>query len=471
MSNYTPSDNTNDIKLLLANYRNLRAGNDYQFIDEDSFETIINYYDEREQLSKALEAAELATAQFTYSSTLLLKKADLLIATGKHTQALLILKQVELLDKSDISLYILLTDAYLATDQQAKAIAILEQVLPQFDGDEKVELLFQLADVYDDYENFDKVYDCLALILQIEPNNDEALFKICYWTDHTKRNEESIQLHLQLIEENPYSELAWFNLGSAYQGIQLYEKAIDAYKYVIAIEDKFDFAYRNIGDAYMRLRKWKDATEYLLKVLELAKPEEVIYEALGYCNEKMKLPAEARFYYKKATHLNPENASLYYKMACTYMQQDQWRNAIKLLESATKLTKLHPMYNYAMAQCYFQLEEYTVCLQYLSTTITAKPKSTKAWELLMICLYSLDTLEAGLHYANKALEATQHKTIFYFYQVAFLHALGRTKDALLLLSKVLPIAPKQLKYLIELNPALLQHQQFVDCIVQHKTGK
>ena len=115
--------------------------------------------------------------------------------------------------------------------------------------------LFELADVYDDYEEFDKVFDCLKLILEEEPTNEEALYKICFWTDFTGRNEESITLHLQIIDEFPYNELAWFNLGAAYQGLKLYEKAIDAYLYAVTIDEKFDYAYRNMGDAYLRLTK------------------------------------------------------------------------------------------------------------------------------------------------------------------------------------------------------------------------
>ena len=59
-----------------------------------------------------------------------------------------------MLDSSDINLYILKTDAYLALDQQEKAAAVLEAALNYFEGEEKIELLFELADVYDDYEEF-----------------------------------------------------------------------------------------------------------------------------------------------------------------------------------------------------------------------------------------------------------------------------------------------------------------------------
>src|SRR5690606_31808235 len=128
------------------------------------------------------------------------------------------------------NLYILKTDVYLALDQQDKAVDLLENALSLFDGQERIEMLFELADVYDDYEEFDKIFDCLRLILEQDPLNEEALYKVCFWTDFTGRNEESIRLHQQIIEDNPYCELAWFNLGAAFQGLKLYEKAVDAYK-------------------------------------------------------------------------------------------------------------------------------------------------------------------------------------------------------------------------------------------------
>src|SRR6201996_7058765 len=252
-----------EMKELLKQYQDLKSGRRHSFMEEEAFERIIDYFDDTEDLIQAIEAVELGIEQYPYSSALMVKKADLMIATRRYQDALDILEQVEVLDSSDINLYILKTDAYLALDQPQKAAILLESALAHFEGEERIELLFELADVYDDYEEFDKIFDCLKLILEQEPSNEEALYKICFWTDFTGRNEESIRLHQQIIDEKPYNELAWFNLGSAYQGLKLYEKAIDAYHYAVIINEKFDYAYRNMGDAYIRLRKYKEAIEVL----------------------------------------------------------------------------------------------------------------------------------------------------------------------------------------------------------------
>src|SRR6187431_1139762 len=385
-----------ELQEILKRYENLKKGRSHSYIDEESFEKIIDYFDEKEDISSALEAAETGAEQYPFSSTMLIRKADLLIATHKYRDALNLLEHAAMLDSSDINVYILKTDAYLALDKQEKAVEILEQALALFTGEERISLLFELSDVYDDYQEFEKVFDCLKLILEQEPTNEEALYKICFWTDFTGRNEESIKLHQQIIEDHPYSELAWFNLGAGFQGLKLYEKSIDAYKYAVAIDEKFDYAYRNMGDAYIRLRKYKDAVEALERVLELSRPEDVIYEAIGHCYDRMKNYAQARFYYRKASHLNQEDSKLYYKIACTYINEHQWVMAIKQLQTALQIHRLQPEYNRAMGECKMQLQEYKEAIQYFSNVVRQRPRNVFSWEALIRCLYKGEYYDEAL---------------------------------------------------------------------------
>ena len=131
-----------DLRELLRQYQNLRTGRSHSFLDEESFEKIIDYFDDKEDIPQALEAVELAIRQYPYSSALLIRKADLLIASRQYREALVILEQAEVLDATDINLFILKTDAYLALDQQDKAVALLQEALMHFEGEERIELLF-----------------------------------------------------------------------------------------------------------------------------------------------------------------------------------------------------------------------------------------------------------------------------------------------------------------------------------------
>ncbi|MEO5562417.1 MAG: tetratricopeptide repeat protein [Chitinophagaceae bacterium] len=471
MKEHPHEEGREHIRELLNQYESLKAGRSYSFIDEEAFDKIINYFEEKEQIERALEAVDMAIEQYPYSAMLLIRKADIMLGKRLYREALEILDQAAVLDSSDINLYILKTDAFLALDEQEKAVAILEDALVTFQGEEKKELLFELADVYDDYEEFDKVFDCLKMILEQYPNNEEALYKICFWTDFTGRNEESIRLHQQIIDEYPYNELAWFNLAASYQGLKLYEKAIDAYQYAIVIEEKFDYAYRNMGDAYIRLRKYKEAIEALVKVTELSKPEVVIYEAIGHCYDRLKNYAQARFYYRKASHLNQEDSKLFYKIACTYFNERQWESCIKQVENALKTHRQQPEYNLLMGECKMELRQFKEAIQYFTAAVQARPRNLSAREALIRCLFAGGLLEDALVQVEIAHASTNGKPVFLFYKAAVLLVMKKNKEAILQLETAMTQAPKMLKKFIELVPESLQNQQIVDVLARFKRNK
>jgi tetratricopeptide (TPR) repeat protein len=359
-------------------------------------------------------------------------------------------------------------DAFLALDQPDEAITLLQEALHLFEGAEKTELLFELADVYDDHEAFDKVFDCLKLILENDPTNEEALYKICFWTDFTGRNEEGIVLHQKMIDEQPYSALAWFNLAAAYQGIKLYEKAIDAYQFAIVIDEKFDYAYRNMGDAYLRLKKYKEAIEALEKVLELSRPEDVIYEAIGHCYHRLKNFAQARFHYKKAVHLNSEDSRLYQKIAATYMLESKWQMAIKQIEHAIRINKHINEYYIMMGECYMYLDAFKEAATYFGIVVKNKPKQIAGWENLIKCLIANEQYDSALEQTELAYMSTKGKVIFVYYRSAILFMMEKPKEGLLQLEMALSKSRKWLNKLIKFYPELIHDPKVVELISQYK---
>ncbi|MBS4043340.1 MAG: tetratricopeptide repeat protein [Chitinophagaceae bacterium] len=460
-----------ELNQILIDYHNLRTGRKHRFLDEESFILIIDHFDEKENHQEAIIAAEIGLEQYPYSAELMFRKADLLISTKKYLEALDLLDTAAIYDGMNISFYILKTDALLALDRQPEAVELLQTALEYFEGDEKVDLLFDLADVYDDYEEFDKVFDCLTKVLEVEPNNEEALYKICFWTDFTGRYDESIILHQKIINESPYNEIAWFNLGTAFQGLKLYEKAIDAYQYAVVIEEKFDYAYRNMGDAYLRLKKYKEAIEVLEKVLELSRPEDVIYEALGHCYHKMRNTAQARFNYKKAVHLNNEDARLHYKVANTYMLDGQWQKAVKHLEDALRLNRHSKEFNLAMGECKMQLNLFKEAITYFGSVVLHRPTNVSGWAALIRCMLKANMLEQANERCIVALHQTNRKPLILFLYTATLFAQNKTKEALIQLENAMEIDHKFLKILIEMHPHILQNNQVLDIIARYKSKK
>ena len=453
----------------LNSYEKLRSGAENVFLEEDVFLTIIEYFDELDKVKKAMEAVDIALQYYPYSTPLMVKKADYLIVYKHLDEAMAVLDQATIYDNQDVNIYILKTEALLAMKKNMEAKEILESAMNLFEGEELVDLLFELADVFDDYELYNDVFNCLASVLEIDPNNEEALYKICFWTDFTNRHYEGIQIYKRIIDAYPYNDLAWFNLGAAYQCIKRYEKALDAYEYAIAINEKFDYAYRNIGDAYIRLRKYKEAIESLERVLELAKPEDVIYEAIGYCYEKLKNYAQARFYFRKASHLNEDKGALLYKIALTYYKEDQFEQCIRQLEAALKIRNNNPEFLLLMGQSKLALGLDKDALQYFLNVVRLRPKQLTGWESLLIGLYKAGLFEEGLaQIENAVIRLGAEKPLFHYYKALFYFGLNQPKQAQIEFEEGLIKGPRLLKRILEVEPALLQRPAIGAMILKNK---
>src|ERR1043165_8178486 len=232
---------------------------------------------------------------------------------------------MEQYDQNNLDAVLLRSDILLGQYKYDQAAALLEERIREFSGRDKIELLLELSDVYDESEEFDAVFDTLKRVIKIDRRNEEALQKICFWAEFTQRLEESVTIHTQLTDDDPYNALAWFNLGAAYQGLKMYEKCNDSYEFCVAIDEKFEFAYRNMADAYMRLKWYEKALDVLEKHIEIAKPEDVIFEAMGYCWEKQKNFPKARYYYRQASQLSPQDDGIFFKIGETYARSEERR--------------------------------------------------------------------------------------------------------------------------------------------------
>ncbi|MCZ2397730.1 MAG: tetratricopeptide repeat protein [Chitinophagales bacterium] len=470
MDNQTPESSREELKELLAMYQKLKTGRGSYLIEEEAFERLIDYFDDNDQLSQAIEAANRGIDQYPYSSLLLIKKADLMIADRKYAEALEVLDRASVLDNTDTNLYVLKIEAFLALGMREQAVTIFTEAQIAFNGKERIEFLFDVADVFDDYEETEEVFNCLKAILEQDADNQEALYKICFWTDYLGKFEESIELHKKLIESHPYNYLAWFNLGTAFQGLKLYEKAIDAYLYSIAIDDKFDYAYRNLGDAYIRIKNYKEAIEALEKVLELSIPEDIIYEALGYCYEKIKDYSQARAHYRKAVHLKQGDSQLYYRIGLTYMHEQNFKSAIPHIESALSIHPSNLEYSFALASCYEMLGAFKPAIERYAQFVAQRPKSLKGWKAIISCLYQYGHYAEGVAQAELAFRATG-KPVFLYYKASGLLHSGKSKEGLVWLESALAIAPASFKEFAALDPESLQRASVVKLANSYLSGK
>jgi len=461
-------DEWNSLDELLKRYEEVKTGESASIMDEEDFERVIEYYFQNSNEEQALLACDIARTYYPFSTSVLLLRAEILVQGQKYGQALHSLDELDEHDTVNLDATLLRADILVSQFKYDQAALLLEQRADNFNGKEKIEVLLELTDVYDECEEFEAVFDTLKRVVQIDARNEEALQKICFWADFTKKLDESVSIHTKITDEDPYNALAWFNMGTAYQGLKLYEKAIDAYEFCVAIDEKFEFAYRNMADAYMRLKWYEKAIDVLETHMQLAKPEDVIFEAIGYCWEKKKNFQRARFFYRKASQLSPQDDSIFFKIGETYTREKQWEKAVKAYSVALHLDKDNAAYCMAIGNCLMEMDAENEALVCFLNAVKLKPNNKTTWMALIKGLYVSGYYDEALTQIEIARENCGDKADFRYLQAACLFEMGKSKEALIQFEQALRSSPAKVKLFTSLNPEYIRRSAVSDLISKYK---
>lgn len=455
----------------LQRYEQIKKGESARILEEEEFERVIEYYFQNSNEEQAMLACDIAKTYYPFSASILLLKAEILTQAQKYGQALKVLDEMDQYDNHNLDAVLLRSDILLAQVKYDQAALWLEQRAEDFGGKEKTEILLELSDVYDESEEFDAVFDTLKRVIKIDKRNEEALQKICFWAEFTQRMDESVAIHTQITDDDPYNALAWFNLGAAYQGLKMYEKCIDAYEFCVAIDEKFEFAYRNMADAYMRLKWYEKALDVLEKHIEIAKPEDVIFEAMGYCWEKRKDYSRARQFYRQASQLSPQDDGIFFKIGETYAREKQWEKAVKSFSVALHLDKDNAAYCMAIGNCLMEMDVKSEALVCYLNAVRLKPGNKSTWIALIRGLYLTGYYDEAITQLAVAREHCGDKVDFCYYHAAALFELGKAKEAMLQLEKGLKLNAGKVKIFTDLNPEYMRRASVTEVIAKYKKGK
>ena len=464
-----PNNDFKDIDFLKEEFDKLKHGSSHYALHENDFEALIEHFEifgERENLKLA---CELATEIYPYSSMLLMRKAEWLLSQKKTGQALAIVEKIKDLTPGDMDSLLLHAEILLESDKSQQAINLLETEMEKFNDTNKVFILMELAEIYDEQTNFEKVYATLKRVLAFNPEYEDALLRMCFWADVTKQQEDCIKLHEQILDESPFYASAWYNLGMLNQSIKKYDEAIEAYEFCLSLDDKYEYAMRNLGECYIQIKDFDKAIAVFEEHIELvAKPEDVILETLAYCWERKKKYVKARHFYRKASLMNPEDDAIFYKIGETYAKEQQWEKAIKSYSVALHIDKDNASYCLALGNCLMELEQEKEALVCYLNAVEVRPDMKTTWQALIKALYQSDYLEEAIQQIEIARTHCGDKVEFEYYQAGILLALGKSKDAVLYFENALIRNTKKVNCLNKLDKEMLQHPLFSELYAQYK---
>lgn len=445
-----------NVSELIEYYEKMVKDNSNCFFEENSFDQIIDYYEDRQQHEKALEVADMAIYQHPFSANFLVRKAQVLFEMKDFDQSMDLLDKAEVLDSADIGIYLLRSDIYLWMGKYVKAVNTITAAMQFAEKEEMPDLFLELADIYEEWEKYEEVFDNLVRTLELDPENEEALNRLWFSVEFTEKYQESVEFHTEFIDNHPYSYLAWFNLAHAYAGLDQNEKAIEAFGFVLAINEEYEYAYKDCGEIYFKMGNYQLAAEYFTKATMLSKPYKELYYSLGDCYEKMVDHNKARYYYRKATNLDPYFDEAYFKIGLNYEAEGRWESALSSYERCYKLDQDNPGYIIALANAYRETNSINKAIDLFRKAVELQPDDKENWlDLSRAQFEAGDYREAFSTLDMASLNFSDNADVIYT-RSAYYYTAGNKNEAYLNLERGLLQQFNGHGLVFELNPMMEQ---------------
>lgn len=358
-----------------------------RYFDVEQLDIIANFYLDTADAKGLSQVVSQGESLFPASSEIKLHRSHLLSLQGEYDKSLAILKEIEAAEPNNTDVSYSLGMHYSITDNPKMAIDYYLRAAT--DGYELDLIYGNVADEYYKIHNIEESIRYYKLSIEKNPEEDRSLYNLACTYDEQGRNEESEAFFVQHVTEHPYSKGGWYCLGCVYGWLSLYEKAADAYEYVLAIDKTLFNAYLGLSECYRKLGNLGRAAQALHDSLDYADDRAYVFYSLGhlylenhnfatasvYLHDSVKEDPtfalawnelgrccacsgcmdEAAGYFRRAIDLDPDSDENWINLADLYLYIERFEEACSLLESSRLEAVSRFEFDSRLLYCYFKL--------------------------------------------------------------------------------------------------------------------
>lgn len=336
------SNEEEDYNLSLSKFESMLKTNKVLFFDSEEFEEIILHYLDMGKSALAKKALKLALEQHPRSSGLKLVQVEMLIYDDKLEIAEKLLNELYAIEPTNEEIYIQKANICSKRDQHEKAVEMLKIALQYTDDYADVYNLIGMEYLFMD--NLELAKESFIKCLEEDLEDQSALYNVVYCFEFLDQNQEAIAYLNKYINKNPYSEIAWHQLGRLFYGVKEYESAIRAFDYATLIDEEFLGAFMEKAKALERLKKYDLAIESYNRTLELDDATSYALLRIGKCYERLGNKVLALKYYNKTVHEDPLLDKGWIAITDFYVRQKNFQKALFFVNKALAIDNQNKLY-------------------------------------------------------------------------------------------------------------------------------
>ena len=148
---------------------------------------------------------------------------------------------------------------------------------------------------------------------------------------------DALNYFQEATEKSPDDTVAWYGLGSCYDGLGQPEQAIEAFKQVIRIDPKNATSYFNLAQYYRKLGRYEKAIESYYQAIETNPDHAPSYFDLGLIYGKLEEFENGEKAFNQVLRINPNHAPTYFYMGLIYNNLERYDAAVTSYKKALKI--------------------------------------------------------------------------------------------------------------------------------------
>ena len=450
----------------LSKFELMLKTNSVYFFDSNEFEEIILFYVDSGKFSLAKKALHLGLSQHPSSVVLRLIHVELLILDEKLEKAEKILDQLKEIEPSNEDVYIQKATIFSKKGKHQEAVDNLKIALLY--ADEDAEILSMIGMEYLFLEDFDTARFNFAKSLDVEYENYSSLYNVIYCFDMMKKHAEAITYLQDYIEKDPYSEIAWHQLGRQYYIVYDYQKALQAFEYSILIDEEFIGAHLEKAKTLEELGHYEEAIVFYHKTMELDTPTSFAYLRIGKCYEKLDSTRDAIDFYNKTVNEDPLLDKGWLALADIYIRSNNYHKALYFINKALGIDEENNLYWHKFAEINLKLNLFEEAAKAYYKCIGLEDDRLEVYLALADVLHFLGEFNEAIRVLLDARD-TYKDAVEISYRLGGLHFLvQKEKEGLFFFETALKLDYEYLSVARELYPTVLDLTEVQNLIARFR---
>ena len=320
------TDSNKSHKSPITRFELMLQSNRLYFFDATEFEEIIQFYIDSGSLRLAYKALEIGENQHPGNSGLKLLHVELMLLNNQYKEAEDVIDRLREMEPFNEYVYIHKAVILSKTKRHQEAISFLNKGLEYCESQAEFHSMLAMEYLY--LDSYIMAKEHFIKCLEEDPKDTQALYNLIYCFESLENPDGAIEFLNDYLEADPFSEIAWHQLGRQYSSKGLLKQALSSHEFAVICDSDFIGAYFEMGKTLEKMKRYNEAILAYELTLSIAEPTAFALFHIGQCHIELGNTKLAIHYFKRTLNEDPLYEKAWIALIDLYFKNKEFEKAL-----------------------------------------------------------------------------------------------------------------------------------------------